>query len=57
MEDCEVMIFIIDHYGPKMSNRSTLLRYLRKEMGRSCSEERFQAIFNRYLREYAPSTH
>ena len=57
MEDCDVMIFIIDHYGPKMNNRSTLLQYLRKDLGLSCSAERFEVIFNRYMREYAQSTH
>jgi len=53
MEDYEVIAFIIDNYSQTHRTATHLIKKLRKE-GRSCSEERFRAILQRYLREYAP---
>jgi hypothetical protein len=52
MEDYEVMILIMDSYGPKRDTASALLRHLRKDHGKSCAEERFKTNFQRYYREY-----
>ena len=54
ISDCDIMLFIIDKYGPDLRNASALIRVLRTKFNRSFSEERFKAVFNRYLKEYAP---
>lgn len=54
MEDYEVMAFIIDNYSPVFRTASQLIKKLRTEVGRSCSEERFRVILHRFVREYAP---
>ncbi len=54
MEDHEVMIFLIDHYGTTAKNASRLLECLRKEHNRSCSMERFRRLFDDFVRKYAP---
>jgi hypothetical protein len=52
LEDYEVMIFIMDTYGPGLETASALLRHLRKDHKKSCSDERFKALFQRFYREY-----
>ena len=47
------MIYIMDHYSPELNNASSLHKHLRKNLKKSCSDERFRQQFNRYLREYA----
>jgi len=54
MEDYEIMAFIIDNYSAEFRTATNLIKKLRKEAGRSCSEERFRNHLQRYLREYAP---
>ena len=54
MEDYEVMAFFIDHYGPGLTTRSALLRHLRTQLKRSCSQERFNQFYHAFLRKYAP---
>lgn len=54
LKDHEIMVFIMDNYGPGLNNPSALIRHLRKNDGLSCSEERFRTQFYRYLREYNP---
>ena len=53
MEDYEVIAFIVDYYPHKASSVSKLIKILRKKVGRSCSEERFKSLFQKYLRNYA----
>lgn len=54
MEDYEVKVFLIDHYGVETRSASKLLQLIREKHGRSCSMERFRTIFNEHVRKYAP---